>query len=117
MFLLHEVCTIETLLVAPFLLIARGTCVPIFHIKPTAVAGILVGKVLNIVGKTDMLLLLWRLDSSWDVWNQVTTHKWIGGHWDALTSSAAVTSGTAALAAPSAILPASPLLILLLITV
>jgi hypothetical protein len=57
-FVLHIICVIETVLVAPFLLIARGTHVPIFHIKPTAVADILICKILHNVGKFDMLLLL-----------------------------------------------------------
>jgi hypothetical protein len=64
----------------------------------------------------DMLPLLWRLDTSWDVWNHVISHEWIGGHWDAPTSSAAAMSGTAASAAPSAFMPATPLLVLLLET-
>jgi hypothetical protein len=115
-FILHVVCAIETVLVAPFLLIACGTCVPIFHIKPTAVADILLCKVLYNVGKKDMLPLLWRLDTGRDVWNHVTSHEWIGGHWDAPTSAAAATSGMAALAAPSAIAPTTPLLVLMLET-
>jgi hypothetical protein len=43
-FMFHVVCAIEAVLVAPPLLIARGTCAPILHIKPTAVADILVCK-------------------------------------------------------------------------
>jgi hypothetical protein len=43
-FVFHVICAIETVLVAPLLIIAHGTCVPIFHIKSTAVADILVCK-------------------------------------------------------------------------
>jgi hypothetical protein len=52
-FVFHVICAIETVLVALPLLIARGTCVPGFYIKPTAVADVLVYKHLYNVGKMD----------------------------------------------------------------
>jgi hypothetical protein len=55
---------IEIVLVAPFLCDTRGTCVPIFNIKSTAVADILVCEHFQDVGKMNLLSLLRRLNPS-----------------------------------------------------
>jgi hypothetical protein len=115
-FVLHVVQVIETVLVSPLLNVAHGTCVPIFNIKSTAVADILVCKHFHDVGKMNSLPLLCRLNPVRDLWDHITSHEWIGGHWDASTSSALAASGMAALAAPTATAPATPLLVLLLET-
>jgi hypothetical protein len=115
-FVLHVIFAIETLLVALLLIVAHGTCVPIFHIKPTAVADILVCKRLHNVGKMNPLPLLCRLNPGQDVWDHVASHEWIGGHWDASSSSTMATSGMASMATPSATAPTTPLLVLLLET-
>jgi hypothetical protein len=62
------------------------------------------------------LPLLCRLNPGQDVWDHVTSHEWIGGHWDASTPSALATSSTATSAVPSAAAPATPLMVLLLET-
>jgi hypothetical protein len=115
-FVLHVICAIETILVALLLIIARATCVPNLHIKSTAIADILVCKKNYNVGKTDILPLLSRLNPGRDVWDHVTSHERIGGHWDASSSSAMATLGTASADMLSATAPAKPLLVLLLET-
>jgi hypothetical protein len=89
--------------------------VPIFNIKSTAVADILVSKRFHDFGKMNSLPLLCMLNPGQDVRDHVTSHEWIGGHWDASTSSALATSGAATMDLASAA-PASPVLVLLLET-
>jgi hypothetical protein len=115
-FVLHVVCAIETVLVAPFLSVACGICVPIFNVKSTAVADILACKRFHDIEKMNSFPLLCWLNPSRYVCNHVTPYEWAGGHWDASISSVAPTVGTAALAASSAATPATPLLVLLLET-
>ncbi len=115
-FVLYVIHAIKTVLVAPFIIIACGTYVPIFHIKPTAVVDILVCKCLHDVGKMNLLHLLCKLNPGWDVWNHVASNEWIGGHWDASFSSSVATLGTASMAMPSATALTTPLLVLLLET-
>jgi hypothetical protein len=115
-FIFHVICAIEAILVALFFLIARGTCVPIFHIKPTAVADILVCKHLYNVGKMDPLLLLCRLNLGREVWDHVASHERIGGHWDSSFYSTAARSGTPPTAMLSATTTSTTLLVLLLET-
>ncbi len=116
LFVLHVICAIETILVTLFLIVAHGTCVRIFHIKSTVAADILVWKIPFNVGKMNPLPLLCWLNPSWYVWDHVTSHEWIGGHWDAFFSSATATSGMASSAAPLATTSDTPLLVILLET-
>jgi hypothetical protein len=109
-------CAIETILVALLLVVAHGICVPTFHINPTVVADILVCKHFHNVGKMNLLPLLCRLNPGWDVWDHIASHEWIGGHWDASSSSTTATLGMASTAMPSATALATPLLVLLLET-
>jgi hypothetical protein len=80
-FILHVICIIEAVLVAPFLFIAPdGTRVPIFHTKPTVVADIVVCKILHNVEKFNMLLQLCRLNPGQDVRNHIASRERHGGH-------------------------------------
>jgi hypothetical protein len=90
--------------------------VPIFNIKSTSVADIVVCEHFQDIGNMNLLPLLRWLNHDQYVWDHVTPYKWAGGHWDASTSTAAATVGTATLAASSATTPATPLLVLLLET-
>jgi len=72
LFVLHVVCTCESVLVTLFLVGASCTHVPIFDVESTRVAYILVGEVLCFV----RLVL-----ASWDGRHKlVTSHIWHGRH-------------------------------------
>ncbi len=112
MFVLHIIGAIETVLAALLLLIACGTSVPIFHIKTTSVADILVCKILYSVGKIDALPLLCRLNPSQDVWDHVASHKRIGRHWNSSASTAMATLGMASAATTATTMSLTMLLVL-----
>ncbi len=86
MLVFHVVGTSETILMAR-LFVARGTRVPIFHIKTAQVAHILIGIFFDDVGETRVTLR--RIDSCGDVWD-VGPHIRNGRrHWDSTTPATA----------------------------
>ena len=71
----------ESILMANFLLRARGTIMPIFHIKAAGEAHILVSPLLDHIRRL-RILMLGGLDAFWDAWDYlITTNK---GDWSSL---------------------------------
>ena len=94
LFVLHVVCTCESVLVTLFLVGANCTRVPIFDVKSTRVAYILAGEVLCFV----RLVL-----ASWDGRHKlVTSHIWHGRHVNLGCSPTASSSCSSASASSSA---------------
>ena len=89
----HVIGTGETILMSRLFAVAHGTRVPIFHIKSTRVAYVLIGECFEDVGVFWILLLERWMDAHGDVRDHAGV--WDGQrHWDAAASTAAFTAGT-----------------------
>jgi hypothetical protein len=76
-FVLHVIGACKSILMPHFLVGARGTRVPIIHIKFRCEAHILICKYFDDVGESGVLqrLYLLLLCASWDVRNHLITSK------------------------------------------
>jgi hypothetical protein len=91
----HVIGTGETILMSRLFAVAHGARVPIFHIKSTHVAHVLIGKRFDNVGVFWILLLERWMDTLGNV--QDHAGIWDGWrHWGATTSTAAFAAGTSA---------------------
>jgi hypothetical protein len=92
----------ETILMSWFFAVARGACVPVFHIKSARVAHVLIGKRFDNVGVFRILMLERWMDARGHVRDHASV--WDGRrHWGAATSTAAFAAGTSAMTISTAL--------------
>jgi hypothetical protein len=91
----HVIGMGETILMSWLFAVARGTRVPIVHIKPIRVAHFLIGKCFEDVGVFQILLLERWMDARGDVQDHAGVRDG-RRHWGAATSTAAFAAGMSA---------------------